>query len=353
MRVIVVGAGVMGSASALELAEAGAEVVLLERAVPGAEASSAAAGMLGAQLESHDAAELELFVRARGRYVAWADELRRLSGVDVGHRVTGAMRIAVTEAEAEALARSVRLQNEQATTVGVRATLLDAAGARAIEPTLGDGILAAAHYPDEAQVEPTLLLRALSVAVARHPRITLRAGATVARVLVVGGRAVGVALEDGELHADRIVLAAGAWSSLVPGAHGTFPEVRPCRGQLLELEERPSRVRTILAGCGAYVVPRGDGRVVCGSTLEFVGFRREVTAGGVHHILEGALRLVPSLAAAELVRTWSSFRPHSATDKPLVGESMLPGLVLATGHHRNGILLAKITAEAVKTAVFA
>ena len=349
MRVIVVGAGVMGSASALELAEAGAEVVLLERAVPGAEASSAAAGMLGAQLESHhDPSELSLFLRARGRYVSWAEELRRLSGVDVGHRVTGAMRLAVTEAEVAALRDTVAHHLAG----GARAELLDADGARAIEPGLGDGILAAAHYPDESQVEPALLLRALAVAVARHPRVTVRSGATVSRVLTESGRAVGVVLEDSELRADAVVLAAGAWSSLVPSAPGVLPEVRPCRGQLLELEERPPHVRTILAGRGAYIVPRGDGRVVCGSTLEFVGFRREVTAGGIHQILEGALRVLPSLASAELVRTWSSFRPHSSTEKPLVGASPLPGLVLATGHHRNGILLAKVTAEAVKSAVF-
>lgn len=369
MRVIVVGAGVMGSASALELARArdGAEVELLERAVPGAEASSAAAGMLGAQLESHDRTQFALFVRARAGYATWAEELRRDTGIDVGHRVSGALRLAFSEDDARELHEIVRWQSE----AGARAEFLEATEARALEPAIGDATIAAAYFPDESQVDPPLLLRALNVAVARHPNITLRSGATVDRVLLEGGAVVGVRLTpqsqpqhqqpqprdglavpaNGELRADAVVLAAGSWSSLVGGIESVVPAVHPSRGQLVQLEERPPRVRHILAGGGAYVVPRGDGRVVCGSTVEFVGFRREVTAGGVHRVLEGALALAPSLSTAEIGSMWSSFRPYSTTERPLVGATEVPGLFLATGHHRNGILLAKVTAEAVHAAI--
>jgi glycine oxidase len=126
--------------------------------------------------------------------------------------------------------------------------------------------------------------------------------------------------------------------------------VRPVRGQIVLLDERPPGVRTIVFGARGYVVPRGDGRVVCGSTTEHVGFRREVTAAGVHAILGGALAVVPSLGDAQLVGMWSNFRPHVEGDRALVGASPMPGLFLATGHHRNGILLAKVTAEEVAAA---
>jgi glycine oxidase len=179
----------------------------------------------------------------------------------------------------------------------------------------------------------------------------VRAGATVERLVVEGGRCVGVAVDSEAFRADAVVLAAGSWSSLVPGVPATVPSVRPVRGQIVLLDERPPRARTIVFGTGAYVVPRGDGRVLCGSTMEHAGFRKEVTAQGIHAILSGALACLPSLGAAQFAAAWSNFRPHAAGDRPLVGASPLPGLFLATGHHRNGILLSKVSADAVARAV--
>ncbi|MGH7269020.1 MAG: FAD-dependent oxidoreductase, partial [Polyangiaceae bacterium] len=164
-------------------------------------------------------------------------------------------------------------------------------------------------------------------------------------------RCTGALLDEEELHADATVLAAGSWSSLVPGVPVDLPTVRPVRGQIVLLDERPPRTRIVVFGAGSYVVPRGDGRVLCGSTMEHVGFRKEVTAAGVQSILNGALACVPSLGAAQFAGTWSNFRPHAAGDKPLIGASPLPGLFLATGHFRNGILLAKLTADDVANAV--
>jgi glycine oxidase len=187
-------------------------------------------------------------------------------------------------------------------------------------------------------------------ALALAPRATVRAGSTVAGLLVEGERCAGVRLDDGELRADATVLAAGSWSSTVPGVPASVPLVRPVRGQMVLLDERPPGLRTIVFGAGGYVVPRGDGRVLCGSTTEHVGFRREVTAGGVRAILGSALACVPSLATAQLAATWSNFRPHAEAGA-LVGASSLPGLFLATGHYRNGILLAKTTADAVTAAI--
>ena len=339
----------MGCASALALAERGADVVVLERAVPGAEASSAAAGILGAQVELHgrqdDAA---LFVRARDAWRAWAVALRDASGIDVGWRASGVLRVAWTEAERAELADEVAWQAAR----GLRAELVDGRRARDIEPELTPDLLAAAYYPDDAQVDPPALLRALMAILGRHPRVTVRSGATVERLLVEHDRCEGVVLDDGELRAPATVLAAGSWSSLVPGVPVAVPSVRPVRGQIVLLDERPPRVRTIVFGAGGYVVPRGDGRVLCGSTMENVGFRREVTAAGVHGILGSALAVVPSLGGAQLAGTWSNFRPHAQAGA-LVGASPMAGLFLATGHHRNGILLAKVTADTVADAVLA
>ncbi len=350
VRVAIVGGGVMGCATALAIAARGANAIVLERAVPGAEASSAAAGILGAQAELHGPTRernAALFARARDAWRPWAEELRDASGIDVGHRVSGVLRVAFSEAERADLASDVAWQQSQ----GLHAALLAAAEALAIEPQLAPEVLAAAYFADDGQVDPPALLRALVAAAARNARITIRSGATVQRLLVEEHRCVGVALDDGVLHADAVVLAAGSWSSLVPGVPSSLPAVKPVRGQMLLLDERPPRLRTIVFGASAYVVPRGDGRVVCGSTMENAGFRKEVTAGGLEAILSGALACVPSLGAAQFTSAWSNFRPHVEGDAPLVGASPLPGLFLATGHHRNGILLSKVTADAVASAI--
>jgi glycine oxidase len=340
MHIAVVGAGIMGSSTALALAARGATVTLLERAVPGAEASSAAAGILGAQLEMHEKKTLlETFARARKGYAAWADELEQATGIDVGYRVTGAL----VTGPREELAEAARWQ----TASGLRAELVDGAALREIEPELSSEITCAVHYPDESQVDPPSLLRALVAALGRA-RVTMRSGVTVERLVVENDRCVGVRLEDGDLRADAVVLAAGSWSSLVPGAD---VKVRPARGQMVLLEERPPRLRTIVVDGHSYAVPRGDGRVLCGSTVEFVGYKREVTAAGVNAILGSVLRAVPTLGGATLASTWSSFRPHTEGEKSLVGASSLPGLFLATGHFRNGILLAKVTADEVADAI--
>lgn len=347
MRIVVVGAGIMGCATALELAARGVrDILVLERAVPGAEASSAAAGMLAAQIESHDDDELGRFVAARDAYEAWALGLREQTGVDVGYRRSGALEIARDEASLAGARERVERHRAR----GLRAELLDRKQALAVERALGDDVVHAAHYPDEAQVDPPQLLRALVAAVARAG-IVVRSGATVSSLVREGDRCVGVALDGREtVPADAVLLAAGSWSSLVPGVPESLPRVTPVRGQLLMLEERPPVVRTILVADHAYVVPRGDGRVVCGSTMEDVGHVRGVTAQGVQRILASAIALSPGLASAELTKTWNNFRPH-VTGRPLVGASPLPGLFLATGHHRNGILLAKKTAEDCASAI--
>ena len=349
-RVAIIGAGVMGCTTALCAARRGFDVVLLERAVPGAEASSAAAGILGAQVELHGREEdVALFTQARAAWEPWAQTLRSESGIDIGYKRSGVLRVAPTEAARDAAASEVAWNFAR----GLDAALLDAKEAREVEPELAPGILGAAHFPNDGQVDPAALLRALMAILARTPRVQIRSGTTVEHLVVRNGRCAGVGLDTGDLEADAVVLAAGSWSSLIPGVPRDVPAVRPVRGQIVLLDERPPRVASIVFGPGAYIVPRGDGRVLCGSTMEHAGFRKEVTAGGVHAILHGALAAVPCLSEAQLAGSWSNFRPHAEGDRALVGRSPLPGLVLATGHFRNGILLSKATADAVVDALCA
>jgi glycine oxidase len=348
VKVAIIGGGVMGCTTALSLAERGADAVLLERAVPGAEASSAAAGILGAQVELDQRTEdVELFMGARASWEGWSRAVREASGIDIGYRVTGVLRVALEDRERADLERQVEWQRER----GLRVSLLEGDQAREIEAELAENIVAAVHFPDDAQVDPPALLRALMAALARSSRAIVRTGATVESLLIERDRCVGVKLDGDELRADATVLAAGSWSSLVAGVPSTLPPVRPVRGQIVLLDERPPRARSIVFGAGGYVVPRGDGRVVCGSTMEHAGFRKEVTAAGVHAILSSALSCLPSLGAAQLAGSWSNFRPHVQGDRALVGASPLPGLFMATGHHRNGILLSKVTADAVAAAI--
>lgn len=342
----------MGCGTALELKARGvSDVIVLERAVPGAEASSAAAGMLAAQIESHSDAELDGYVAAREAYGDWAAQLRELTGVDIGYRRSGALSI-IHDGAIDTAKRLVESQRAR----GLRAELLDGTAARMVEPELASNVTHAVHFPDEAQVDPPQLLRALSVATSRAG-VVVRGGSTVSTLVTEGDRCVGVSLDGREiLHADAVVLAAGSWSSLVPGVPAELPRVRPVRGQLLMLEERPARLASIVFSGHAYVVPRGDGRVVCGATMEHVGHRREITAGGIHSVLGNSIAIAPRLGEAEFVRAWSNFRPQvvagdGSPGAPLVGRSPLPGLFLATGHHRNGILLAKATADTVANAV--
>ncbi len=347
MKVVVVGGGVVGCASALALAARGAHVVVVERGALGGEASTAAAGILGAQIEAHESRDtFESFLRARAAYASWSEQLRESTGVDIGYRVSGALSLATSEAEREAIERGAAWQRES----GARAELLDGAHARTIEPELSSHVVVAAFYPDEAQVEPQSLMRALSVALAREAtRINVKTGASVERLIVEGGRCIGVVVDGERIDADATLLAAGSWSSLVAGLPMDVPRVEPIRGQMVLLEEPSPRLRHIVTGRDVYAVPRGDGRVVCGSTLEAVGFERGVTASGVRSILEGVTALAPSLANAAQISTWSGFRPHAAA--PIVGATRLPGLFMATGHYRNGILLAKVTADAVSSAI--
>ncbi len=342
--VLVVGAGVMGTAIAYLMAARGARVVVLERSVPGAEASSAAAGMLGAQVESHaPGAFTSLCIASRELFSSWAASLAQKTGIDVEHRVCGIARVARDAEDAASVEAHAAWQRD----AGLSVDILPGSAARDVEPCLSDGAKLVAHFRDDGRVDPPRLLKALRIA-AERSGASFRSGAYVKRITIEGGRARGIELDSGEvLEAPNVVVAAGSWTSLVGGTPLPSGTVKPARGQIVELGLAVPVARGVIFGRRAYLSPRDDGRVLIGSTLEFVGFQRGVTASAVRDLLDAAIELVPRLGDAELLRTWSSFRPYTANELPIIGKSPVEGLFLATGHFRNGILLAPITAEIV------
>jgi glycine oxidase len=344
--VVVVGAGVLGSSVALRLAQAGREVLVLERAIPGAEASSAAGGILSPGVEAIEPGPFYGLCRASlERYPAFVRDVEALSGMSVAFRTLGTLEIALDDDHAKVLAaRAEKIQRH-----GLPVEVLEPDAVRRLEPGISKEARGALYFADESSLDPRLLGRAVYVA-------TARAGATfvtgqVRRIVFEGGRAVGVEHDAGRIEAKRVVLAAGAWSQRVEG-NGLPPgSVRPVRGQIALLDTRPPLLsRAVFSGHG-YVVPRPDGRILVGSTMEEVGFEKAVTAGGLRHVLDVTIGIAPALAEAPVVDTWSNFRPASPDGEPILGEGAVEGLLYATGHTRNGILLTPVTADAVAALV--
>jgi glycine oxidase len=347
-EVVIVGAGVVGCAIAFLLAERGVRVVVLERSVPGSEASSAAAGMLAAQMEAHeDSTTFELALHSRDRFARWAEMLREETGIDVEHRRCGIVDVALDEVRLEEIGRHARWQKDR----GLLVELLDREALLGLEPSVSPEAIGGAWFERDARVDPPRFLRALRIAAERRGA-EFRSGHVVRRVVIDGDTCRGVELEGGQVvGAEKVVIAAGPWSSLIPGVPLAPQEVRPARGQIVELLGQMPLLRRCVWGPGIYMAPRDDGRLLLGATVEFVGFEKIVTAGAVHDLLHAGIAVVPGIRGLELSRSWSAFRPFTADGKPRIGATSLEGLVLATGHFRNGILLSPITAEIVEAIV--
>ena len=347
---LVVGGGVVGLALARALAARGARVVLVERGATGAEASWAAGGMLAPQAEA-DAADpfFKLACESRDAYPAFAAELLAETGVDIELDRTGTLYLAFDEAEEAEIARRYEWQKG----AGLSVEFLTGAEARALEPELAPRVRAALRFPLDGQVENRRLVAALRrAAEARGVRVLEHTEAKAVRV--AGERARGVETARGFIGADAVVVACGAWSSLLPvefapaRAHDEeiMPRVEPVRGQMLCFDARPALVRHVVYGPRGYLVPRRDGRLLVGTTSEHAGFKKAVTAAGLHAITAQALEIAPAVGALPLLDAWSGLRPHGASDWPLVGASPeIANLFFATGHYRNGILLAPRTAD--------
>lgn len=343
---LVVGGGVIGCALARELAREGVRTTVVERGEPGGEASGAAAGLLSPQAEAlAPGSFFDLALASRDLYPEWSEELRRETGIDVGYRRTGILRCDFGE-DSGGLESRLAWQRPAGLSV-------EEAGRERIAALsgglVGRDVSRAFFFPDDGVVDPVPLMRALAVS-AERGGVKLLRNRTVRRFAVEGGVCVGVETEgEGEvLRADCVVDAAGAWASF-DRKTAALP-VEPVRGQMVELKPlRP--LPTVAWSEDVYLVPRTDGRVLAGSTEERVGFVREVTASAVARLVVAACRLVPDLASGVFSRAWAGLRPGTADGLPILGASAVPGLWLAAGHFRNGILLAPATARLLARAI--
>jgi glycine oxidase len=339
--ILIVGGGVIGCALAAELATRGQRVSVIERGEPGLEASGAAAGMLTPQAEAHRRDGLfDLKLESRNLYPQWAGGLFEETGIDVGYRRTGLLQCVFGEPAGQRLfpayawQRAAGLPLEECSPAHLRSCL----GGR-LSPEVGEAVF----FPDEAVVDPRRLMVALSLA-ARRRGVRLRTGTAARRFLIRDGVCRGVETEEGPIEAKTVVDAAGAWAAFDPDL-APPPPVAPVRGQIVELSLSDQPLPSVVSSDEVYLVPRPDGTVLLGSTLELVGFRKGVTAEAVQRLIAAAVRLVPSLKAARFVSAWSGLRPGTTDGLPVLGRSPVPGLFYATGHYRNGILLAPVTAK--------
>ena len=338
---IIVGGGVIGCAIAWRLAQAGQRVALIERHEPGREASWAAGGMLAAQAEADQAdAFLELALASRALYANFAEELCAATGINIEYRTEGTLYLALTEADEAELEHRWQWQHA----AGLNTKKLTRDCTRKLEPQLNDKLRWALKFPDDHQVNARQLTTAL-IAAARQAGVTFFSNTEAQQLLISGNQVEGVATHKGELRAATNILTAGAWTSQLIQ---TVP-TEPVRGQMIALPMTAPPMRHVIYSCRSYLVPRFAGFVIAGSTSEHTGFDKATTESGIASIIERSCEIAPSLAGAPLLETWAGLRPKNTRDGwPVIGrDRRYDGLLCATGHYRNGILLTPITAQAI------
>jgi len=351
-KVLFIGGGVIGLASAWQAAANGWNVTVIDPS-PGRGASWVAAGMLAPLGEAeHGERDLtRLRIAGAAYWPSFADELESASGLEIGYLSGGSILVAIDSSDRLVVDDLLALHER----LGYPATRLSASACRSLVPSLAPGISGGADLPDDHQVDNRKLVAAL-LAACRHAGVTLTCD-RVTQVIVDGGDgARGVRLSSGRVvPADRVVVTAGVDSGRIGGVPiGTLPDVHPVMGQILRLRSTAGSapiartIRGIVHGRPCYLVPRQDGSVVVGATSEERGFDATVRAGAVHALLDDARTLVPGIDEFELVECQAGLRPGSPDNGPFVGWTGIPGLAVAAGHFRNGILLAPITADAVR-----
>lgn len=345
---VIIGGGICGLCIGWRLAEAGRPVTVFERGEAGRGATWAAAGMLAARVEAEHGEEgqLPLLLESRAMWPDFAAELARASGIDVEYRDEGTLVVALDRDDREELEQ----RHEYLTSLGLELELLTGIETRRREPHLARAVNSAIYSPLDHQVDNRKAFEALKAAYLAAGGV-LCEGAEVTAIVTAAGRATGVMVGADEFAAEAVVLAAGAWSRNIAGLPDAVrPPVRPLKGQMLALQMPPGAAlidHVVWGPRTIYMVPRNDGRLVIGTTVEEMGFDTRLTAGGMFHILRYAYEILPGIYDFPLVESWAGLRPTSRDDAPILGPSALDGLVIATGHHRNGILLAPMTAELI------
>ncbi len=342
--VAIIGAGLIGLATAHELAQRGAAVRVFERGEPGRAASWAGAGMLAPYTERvEDDALLDLCATSLAMYREFAQRIESAGEVSVHLRLDGIVNAAFDDERMQTLrdhAAHLRGQN-------VACDVLDRSEAMIAEPSLGRHVRGALVVAGEGYVDNRRLGRALTAA-CEAAGVTIVRNARDVAIESDARRVLGVRSDLGFAPAANVVVATGAWSATVPGLPASCaPPVEPVKGQMLALATPRSFLKRTTWVPGAYLVPRDDGRLLIGATVEHAGFDERVTAGGIRSLLDAALDAAPSLGVFALTEMWAGLRPGTPDERPILGPTPLDGLVLATGHYRNGILLTPVTARLI------
>jgi glycine oxidase len=341
--VAIAGGGVIGGAIALELSRAGLRVGVFDRQQPGLEASWASAGILSPAPENPGMiAMVPLGKASMAMYPEFIEQVEELAGQSTGFRPKGTLgALFSSDAKAE-LSTIIALHHG----LGLKAEPLRAADARELEPALSEEVEAAVLRPEEASVDNRALTSALLRAAQRRGA-EIFSGDGAKAIWREGQRCKGLVLQDEKVEAQWTVIAAGCFSATIEGI-ASYAPVRPAKGQIVALRADDLKMERVLWSDKIYLVPRNDGRIVAGATVEHVGFDKRTTAGGIEKILAGAIELAPGLKNALVEETWAGLRPDSPDHLPILGPTDMDGLLMATGHFRSGILLTPITARLIR-----
>ena len=347
-KIAVIGGGVCGLGIGWRLAQAGCNVHVFDRGEAGKGASWAAAGMLAARAEAEPGEEplLALNKHAQAIWPAFTHDLEAVTGQSIGYRDEGTLIVAPNRDDAEQLRFTYEYQKSQ----GLDVEWLTPRQVSRKEPYLVPGLTAGVYSPSDHQVDNRALTVALKAAFLSAGG-NLHEYTTVEAIEITGARASGIRIEGESKLADAVVLAAGAWSNEIGGMPDDIrPPVRPLKGQMLSLRmdlNYPILQHVLWAPEGVYLVPRRDGRLLIGATVEERAFNEDLTAGGLLHLLRETWEVLPGIDELPVIESWVGFRPTSRDDAPILGPTEIDGLIIATGHHRNGILLTPLTANAV------
>jgi glycine oxidase len=341
--VAVAGGGVIGGAIALEVSRAGMRVGVFDRQQPGQEASWASAGILSPAPESPAMiAMVPLGKMSLALYPKFVVQVEEISGMNTGFRSKGTLEALFSgDAKAE-LSTIIALHHG----LGLKAEPLRAADARKLEPALSEDVEAAVLRPDERSVDNRILTSAVLEA-ARRSGAEIFADNGVKAIWREGQRCAGLILQNEKVEATWTIIAAGCFSATIDGIAAYAP-LRPAKGQMVALRAEDVEIERVLWGEHIYLVPRNDGRILAGATVEYAGFDKRTTAGGIEKILSAAIELAPGLANARIEETWAGLRPDTPDHLPILGPTDMDGLLMATGHFRSGILLTPITARLIR-----